>query len=75
MEGATNTVENPWIIKGHNIHGIKCIHRLASFSFQGKHIGSIRVKFNRDGNGYLHDALFADGYTYAVYPSNMPEPN
>ena len=37
-------------------------------------MGNIRVKFKRGGNGYLNDALCADGYTYAMYPSNMPAP-
>ena len=74
MESATNTVENPLIVKGHNTHVIKFTHRWSSFSFQGNHIENICVKSKRGGNDYLHDSLCAYGYTYDVYPSNIPVP-
>ena len=34
----------------------------------------ICVKFNRGGDGYLHDSFCAYGYTYSVYPRNMIAP-
>ena len=42
--------------------------------FKENHMEKTHVEFKRYGDGYLHNALCADGYTYAVYLRNMLEP-
>jgi hypothetical protein len=43
-------------------------------SFQGLHGDKQRINFKRAGDGFLVDALCADGYCYSFYFRNQPPP-
>ena len=42
--------------------------------FQGMHKDKQRIKYKRVGDGFLEDALSADGYTYTWYFRNQVSP-
>ena len=41
-------------------------HMISIVLLKGYHVDKTHVQFKRGGYGYLHDALCADGYIYAV---------
>ena len=43
--------------------------------FQGRHKDKQRITFKKVGDGFLADALCADGYTYSFYFRNQVAPN
>ena len=45
-----------------------------TIGFKGNHQDKQRINYEREGDGFLTDAISEDGYTYSFYFRNMPAP-
>ena len=45
-----------------------------TIGFQGKSGFKLRIKFKREGDGFMCDSLCDDGYTYTCFFWNHPAP-
>ena len=45
-----------------------------TIGFQDRHADKLKIKFKREGDGFMADCWCDDGFTYSFYFRNMPPP-